>query len=95
VILKHSHIALRFVPQGAYEEAAPLSITPTPDVVTRVFMLFQGVKVDDLASWSEAEARAAEDVSFWKGVVDIDVVKQNDAELFRVLEWGGMEVIRG
>ncbi|KAJ7097332.1 hypothetical protein C8R44DRAFT_812011 [Mycena epipterygia] len=41
--LKHTHVALRFVSQAAYERAAHLEITLAPDVVTRVFMIFKGV----------------------------------------------------
>ncbi|KAF8594413.1 ubiquitin-domain-containing protein [Ceratobasidium sp. AG-I] len=39
---KHRNIALRFLPQNEYEVAAPLNVSPVPDVVTRVFMLFRG-----------------------------------------------------
>ncbi|KAG8982513.1 hypothetical protein FRB90_006727, partial [Tulasnella sp. 427] len=67
--LRHKYIALRFLPQKSYEAAAPLEVSPQPDVVTRVFMLFQGVREDQLDPWSEAEARAAEDASFWKSVI--------------------------
>ncbi|KAG2067779.1 hypothetical protein BDR04DRAFT_1120251 [Suillus decipiens] len=52
-ILKHEYIALRFVPQSAYERAASLNIFPQPDVVTRVFMLFRGVSEEHLANWSK------------------------------------------
>ncbi|KAG8949172.1 hypothetical protein FRC04_008970 [Tulasnella sp. 424] len=90
--LQHKHIALRFVSQEAYEEAAPLDISPQPDVVTRIFMLFQGVTVAEVTTWAEAEARATEDAVFWKNVVGIDPDKQQDRSLFRVWEWGGMEV---
>ncbi|KAG8922413.1 hypothetical protein FRC02_011867 [Tulasnella sp. 418] len=93
-LLKHQFIALRFVPQSAYEKAAPLDISPTPDLVTRVFMLFQGVsplEVDD-SVWQEAENRAKDPPSIWNNVVGIDEAKQEDEKLFRVLEWGGMEV---
>lgn len=64
-----------------------------PDVVTRVFMLFQGISEADLAAWIEAEERTKEDVSRWNSVVGIDEVKQKDETLFRVLEWGGMEIV--
>jgi hypothetical protein len=92
--MKHSHVALRFVPQVAYEEAAPMRIEPKPDVVTRVFMLFQGVKSENLDLWSEACERAQGSPSIWKEIVGIDESKQKDTSLFRVLEWGGMEVLR-
>lgn len=93
-ILNHKYIALRFLPQYAYERAAPLEVTPLPDVMTRVFMLFKGVPEDQLANWSAAQTRADADVAWWVGVVGVDVARAQDASLFRVLEWGGMEVVR-
>ncbi|KAK1223417.1 hypothetical protein PQX77_013699 [Marasmius sp. AFHP31] len=98
--LKHTHVALRFLPQSAYESAAPLNITPPPDVVTRVFMLFQGLSNDEMehaegdhSPWQEAVRRTSEDVDFWRKIVGVDLVKCTDSALFRVLEWGGMEVL--
>ena len=41
-------ISMRFVEQGAYEQAAVLEVEPKPDVVTRVFMLFKGVDATEL-----------------------------------------------
>ncbi|KAG1736338.1 hypothetical protein EDB19DRAFT_1721722 [Suillus lakei] len=52
-ILKHEYIALRFVPQPAYERAVSLSISPQPDVVTHVFMLSRGICKDQLADWTK------------------------------------------
>ena len=73
-----------------------MRILPVPDVVTRVFMLFRGVAPSDLGFWEQAAARAtsAEDggATFWAQVVDVDSVRASDRALFRVLEWGGMEV---
>jgi len=93
-LLKHEYIALRFVAQASYEKAAQMSISPAPDVVTRVFMLFRGVRPDDVDLWAPAAARAtAEDgATFWTEVVGIDAARASDRALFRVLEWGGMEV---
>jgi hypothetical protein len=93
-LLKHEYVALRFVAQAAYEEAAKMRISPTPDVVTRVFMLFRGVRRDDVGFWTPAAVRAtAEDsATFWTEVVGVDTVRAFDRTLFRVLEWGGMEV---
>ncbi|KAI9442947.1 hypothetical protein H4582DRAFT_1921460 [Lactarius indigo] len=95
-ILKHDYIALRFVAQDAYERAAPMRITPAPDIVTRVFMLFRGVPVGDLGLWEAASARAAgtgaDGAGFWADVVGVDAARAADSGLFRVLEWGGMEV---
>ncbi|KAJ7762938.1 hypothetical protein B0H16DRAFT_1368503 [Mycena metata] len=91
--LKHKHIALRFVPQAAYEAAAALDISPAPDVVTRVFMLFKGIADDDaVGAWAGARA-ADDDGERWRRVVGLDAERAADASLFRVLEWGGMEVL--
>ncbi|KAJ7118106.1 hypothetical protein C8R44DRAFT_982855 [Mycena epipterygia] len=51
-LLKHQHVALRFVPQAEYETTACLDITPAPDVVTRVFMVFKGVAAENTGEWS-------------------------------------------
>ncbi|KAH9018121.1 hypothetical protein EDB84DRAFT_1276321, partial [Lactarius hengduanensis] len=92
-MLKHEYVALRFVAQDAYEQAAPMRIAPAPDVVTRVFMLFRGVPVGDLGLWEAASARAhADGARLWADVVGVDAARAADSGLFRVLEWGGMEV---
>jgi hypothetical protein len=57
----HKHIALRFLPQSMYSHAAPLSMDPQPDVVTRIFMLFTGVADEDRPKWPSADLRANED----------------------------------
>ncbi len=69
----------------------PLDVSPKPDVVIRVFMLFSE---DVLLEWDVALNRAVEDVEFWKGIVNMDNDRMEDEGLFRVLEWGGMEVMR-
>ncbi|KAF6748215.1 hypothetical protein DFP72DRAFT_1015529 [Ephemerocybe angulata] len=92
-LLKHKHVALRFLPQSAYERAAPLTVEPTPDVVARIFMLFKGIEETELGLWSDALERSAVDVGRWAGVVGVEPERMNDAALFRVIEWGGMEVV--
>jgi hypothetical protein len=84
---------LRFITQSSYEKAARMRISPMPDVVTRVFMLFRGVRADDVGLWAAASARAAAEdgATFWSDVVGVDPVRASDRTLFRVLEWGGME----
>jgi len=93
-LLKHDYVALRFITQASYEKAAQMRVSPAPDVITRVFMLFRGVRSDDVGLWAPAAARAtAEDgATFWTKVVGVDAVRASDRTLFRVLEWGGMEV---
>lgn len=89
-MLKYKHIALCFLNQESFSAAAPLNITPTPDVVIRVFMLFQGVQTENLHFW---ESRMQiEDVN-WKHVLNVSSPElMHDKDIFRVLEWGGMEV---
>ncbi|CAE7142230.1 unnamed protein product [Rhizoctonia solani] len=89
---KHAFIALRFLPQEEYEKAAPLNITPMPEVATRVFMLFRGVEESQIELWNDAVEMGRMDASVWKDTVGIDATKVHDTSLFRVLEWGGMEV---
>ncbi|KAI9442945.1 hypothetical protein H4582DRAFT_1921437 [Lactarius indigo] len=93
-MLKHEYVALRFIAQESYEKAAAMRITPAPDIVTRVFMLFCGVAAGDLGLWEPARARAVEvdGATFWADVVGVDAARAIDSRLFRVLEWGGMEV---
>lgn len=70
-----------------------MDITPVPDVVTRVFMLFRGIEEEDLEKWAQAKMRADySDVSFWTNIIGIDVEKASNESLYRVLEWGGMEI---
>ncbi|KAF8994262.1 hypothetical protein BDZ89DRAFT_1085259 [Hymenopellis radicata] len=85
-LLKHEHVALRFVPQASYSCAAPMDVNPIPDVVT--------LASDELGDWEGARQRALEDVDFWRDVVGVETrERQEDPALFRVLEWGGMEVV--
>ncbi|KAG5717864.1 hypothetical protein E4T56_gene1499 [Termitomyces sp. T112] len=88
--LNHKYIALRFMPQAEYSRIAPLDIKPEPDVITRVFMLFQGVK--DLEAWPLSRKRAFDNVSYWATTVGVDSAAAFNKDLSRVLEWGAMEV---
>jgi hypothetical protein len=80
-------IAFRLLPQIAYEKSARLNVTPRPDVVTRVFMLFKGVGREEENSFEIK----TQDVN-WRNVVGVKD-EAMDESLFRVLEWGGMEVV--
>jgi len=86
-MLRHENIALRFLPQASFEKSAPLTIAPAPDVVTRVFMIFQGVPNEDLGKWLAASSTHKN----WAALVGVDLPRASDTNLFRVLEWGGME----
>ncbi len=91
---KKPYVALRFLPQAVYERAAELEVTPTPDVVTRVFMLFRGVSGEEAesASWQPARDRSTSVAVDWPSVVGVQVDAW-DNNRFRVLEWGAMEVL--
>ncbi|KAL8291964.1 hypothetical protein RQP46_001430 [Phenoliferia psychrophenolica] len=83
-------IAFRFVEQAAYEQAARLEVDPKPDVVTRVFMTFKGVGMDGV-EWT-VQGKGAKEVD-WRTVVGIESAASDESR-FRVLEWGGMELLR-
>jgi hypothetical protein len=93
-LLHHHLVALRFLPQATYEEAAPLNVEPAPSSIVRVFMLWKGVlpEVGEQDGWKEAERRAVEmDVRDWRRVVGLKSLEVDTSGL-SVLEWGGMEV---
>lgn len=90
--LEYEYIALRFLPQEFYSGAAPMDISPTPDVVTRVFMLFQRVSADSISTWPIALEKARRGVDWWRDVVGVNIDRTVDLTLFRVLEWGGAEL---
>ena len=83
---KGEQIAFRFLPQVEYEQAAELKVEPKPDVVTRVFLLFKGVKKAEQEGWLEAQEMD------WVKEVGVKA-EARKAKLFRCLEWGGMEVL--
>ncbi|CUA71003.1 hypothetical protein RSOLAG22IIIB_09290 [Rhizoctonia solani] len=87
---KHAFIALRFLSQKEYEKSAPMNVSPAPDVVTRVFMLFRGVDESQIGLWNGTEMHT--DATVWRDIVGVDLVKVHDESLFRVVEWGGVEV---
>jgi len=67
-------------------------VIPAPDVVTRIFMLFRGVPDKDLSEWNMSAAMEETKPEGWKDVVGVDVARASDEGMFRVMEWGGMEV---
>ena len=92
--MKHPQVALRFLPQGSYEAAAPMEVTPRPDVVTRIFMVARGLGDEEAQheEWVEATLRASQPVEIWQGIVGMSLERALDSTIFRVLEWGGMFV---
>jgi hypothetical protein len=96
-MLKYKYIALHFLPQKVYERAAPLSMSPQPTFVTRVFMLWRGLSTEDIEGkedvWSDAVSRASDmRVEEWVGTVGAAFPPSSVDQKLRILEWGGMEV---
>jgi len=92
---RHRYIAIRFVPQREYEQSAQLTVEDVksgkrPDVTTRVFMLFRGVREAEVSNWKD-EGLKADEVD-WRKVIGV-MNKATDESLWRVLEWGGMEIL--
>jgi hypothetical protein len=68
-------------------------------------MLFKGVVESELSQWENAcmRAKAADgdgtagrsswEVDWWQDIVGVDIERALDTRLYRVLEWGGMEVL--
>lgn len=92
--MKHPHVALRFLPQASYEAAAPMEVTPRPDVVTRIFMVARGLDNEEAEheEWADASSRASQPVEIWQKMVGMSLERASDPTIFRVLEWGGMFV---
>ena len=65
-------------------------MSPKPDIVTRVFMLFRGVAAEEVDFWAEARERVGQ--VDWEAVVGVRP-EAWDKNHFRVLEWGAMEVL--
>jgi len=42
---------------ASYEQAAKMHVSPVPDLITRIFMLFLGIAPGDLGLWEQAVAR--------------------------------------
>jgi hypothetical protein len=71
---------LRFLIQESYEQAAPMLISPAPDVVTRSFMLFRGVASPDLELWQSAGTLvstvvATDSATSWVQVLSVDAAR--------------------
>ena len=93
-MLKLDYVALRFLSQASYEQAAQIRVSPAPDVVTRVFTFLRGIAANDLRLWEQAAMlTTAEDCAmFWARVVGVDLARAPDCGLYLISEWGGMDV---
>lgn len=62
--------------------------------MTRAFIIFKGIKPAQLPRWATAIQKGQEDTGMWKKIVGVDE-DEKDSKKFRVLEWGGMEIVEG
>lgn len=89
-------IQFTFVPQDAFDKAATLTISgAVPKAVARVFMLFRGVQHDELNGLKRqhrSNLKLAYKIN-WPRIIGLDIHGMEDESAFRVLEWGGMEVV--
>jgi hypothetical protein len=77
-----------------YTAIAPLDITPPPESVTRILLLYKGLQQADLdeQTWLHAQRRARGDVGFWREIVGIQEEFEADLDKSRVVEWAAMEI---
>lgn len=80
-------IAIRFIPQPELEAEARLVVTPKPDAVTRIFMLFKGINREDWHKWQGVTEKKFN----WRNVIGIDNAVPSP-DRFEVIEWGGMQL---
>lgn len=67
---------------------ASLEVYPKPDIMIRLFVLFKGISSDDRGAWPQVTV----DHTIWSSVIGVDTRRTGNKLLYRVLEWGGMEV---
>ncbi|KAJ3514859.1 hypothetical protein NMY22_g14607 [Coprinellus aureogranulatus] len=89
--LRHQHIALRFLFRASYEKAAQLDVTPAPELTARILKMFGGLNRCGIQGNWAAAVNAEKN---WRTIVGVDDRSLADDSLFRILEWGGMEVLR-
>ncbi|VDB93368.1 unnamed protein product [Peniophora sp. CBMAI 1063] len=85
-LIRTRYIAIRFLDQGLYEELVPLALSPPPDVITRIVMVFQRLDEADVAAWPNARERKELGPEYWKEVTGVDE-RALDILLYRALEW--------
>ncbi|KZV74734.1 hypothetical protein PENSPDRAFT_749085 [Peniophora sp. CONT] len=90
--VEQTYIAIRFLDQNVYEQVAPLSISPAPDVMTRIVLLFRKVQESEVTQWPAARERYQLGPNYWKDVVGADE-RAGDATLYRAMEWRAVEIV--
>jgi hypothetical protein len=88
----HPFIALRFLPQAEHEAAAPLSISPTPEITIRVLVLFKGLNAPAAGIWGMVGPTVGKGDAIWKDIVKPGTNLSEVQYPFSVIELGGMVV---
>lgn len=91
IMKKHKRVAIRFLPLKQYEAAAPLVVKPKPGCISRIFMLFQGIRDDQTEEWKDIKISNS-DVGYWQGVTGVFGHANQGWLSFRLMECGAMEV---
>ncbi|KAK0448428.1 uncharacterized protein EV420DRAFT_1711692 [Desarmillaria tabescens] len=91
-LMAKPYVALVFVPQSVYEDQAPMEITPYPDVVTRILMLYKSVPAAHIERWSNAVKRAEESTQRWIDIIGLDA-RRHDETLCRVWQWASLNYL--
>lgn len=85
-------LAIRFLPQSACDHAAILDAEPKPDVVAHVSTLFRGITSEVAGEQICSVARARVGEVDWVKIAGVYAAARDERQ-FRVLGWGGMEVL--
>ncbi|KAL7424614.1 hypothetical protein Q5752_000298 [Cryptotrichosporon argae] len=90
-ITRHKHIAYRILSKDQLAPSSALTIIPPPQALIRVFVLFRGVPDAELKDWESRGVVHAEMGLDWRDAVGYTPAMA-DESLFRVVEYGAMEV---
>ncbi|ORY29782.1 hypothetical protein BCR39DRAFT_588155 [Naematelia encephala] len=90
-VTRHKNIAYKILSPGQLSPSSNLTIIPPPHVLFRIFILFRGVPDDEMKEWSNRGVVHAEMGLDWRNTIGWSEDLKND-ELFRIIEYGAMEV---
>nr|XP_019050516.1 hypothetical protein I302_00951 [Kwoniella bestiolae CBS 10118]OCF29446.1 hypothetical protein I302_00951 [Kwoniella bestiolae CBS 10118] len=90
-LTRHKNIAYRILNRSQLDPCSTLTIIPPPSVMLRIFVLFKGIPDSEMKDWENAGVLHAEMGLDWRDSVGWTPDLQ-DESLFRVIEYGAMEV---
>ncbi|KAG8762344.1 hypothetical protein FRC12_009094 [Ceratobasidium sp. 428] len=82
--LSNGYIALRFLPQVEYETIAPLSVSPDPDRVVRLVLLFKTLSIESFQAWDLYRPSYCQGAGIWKDIIGWE--ETNAKSSFEVFE---------